>query len=83
MKYSNWLSKENAREKFKRLAEYRVNQAVHYIGLIGNLSNDRAYDFTGEDIKKILGALEAEVETVRKIFNEGKEKPKNFDLGDD
>ena len=44
-----WLSKENAREKFKRLAEYRVNQAVHYIGLIGNLSNDRAYDFTGED----------------------------------
>ena len=78
-----WLSKENAREKFKRLAEYRVNQAVHYIGLIGNLSNNRAYDFTGEDIKKILGAIEAEVETVRKIFNEGKKKSKSFDLGDD
>ena len=78
-----WLSKENAREKFKRLAEYRFNQAVHYIGLIGNLSNDRAYDFTAEDIKKILGAIEAEVETVRKVFNEGKEKPRNFALGDD
>tara|TARA_Y100001951_G_C11204797_1_gene219293 strand:- start:346 stop:588 length:243 start_codon:yes stop_codon:yes gene_type:complete len=78
-----WLSKENAREKFKRLAEYRVNQAVHYIGLIGNLSNNRAYDFNAEDIKKILGAIEAEVETVRKIFNEGKKKSKSFDLGDD
>ena len=78
-----WLSKENAREKFKRLAEYRVNQAVHYIGLIGNLSNNRAYDLNAEDIKKILGAIEAEVETVRKIFNEGKKKSKSFDLGDD
>lgn len=79
----SWLFREDERKKFKRLAEYRVNQAIHYIGLIGNLSNTRAYEFTEEDIKKMLSAIEAELETVREIFNEGKKKPRNFNLGED
>ena len=64
----SWLFREDERKKFKRLAEYRVNQAIHYIGLIGNLSNTRAYEFTEEDIKKMLSAIEAELATVREII---------------
>ena len=33
------------RDAFRRLAEHRTEKAIHYIGLLGNLSNTRAYEF--------------------------------------
>ena len=44
--------KKNGNEKsdaFKRLAEHRTEKAIHYIGLLGNLSNITNYrDITVE-----------------------------------
>ncbi len=47
---------KNKRQNFEKLAIHRVDQAVHYIELIGNLSNTRDYEYTEEDVKKIKKA---------------------------
>ena len=60
-------------EKFRRLAEKRVNRALKDIRLVGNLSNRATYDFTEEEVLKICEALENEVQTLRSRFNKVEE----------
>ena len=62
---------ENAHEKFRRLAESRVNKALNDIRLIGNLSNRNNYDYSTEEIDKIFRAIESEVKQARARFIDG------------
>jgi hypothetical protein len=55
-------------EKFKKLAEKRTNNALKTIKLIGNLANPSHYDYTDEQVKKIMDALSAEVAATKKKF---------------
>jgi hypothetical protein len=57
------------REKFVVLAKKRVSKAMKDIQLIGNLSNRSNYDYTEEDVTKILKALSAEIAACRKKFD--------------
>lgn len=59
---------ESDRDKFVRLANKRVNNAIKAIELIGNLSNRSNYDYTAEDVEKILGALNREIKICRERF---------------
>ena len=45
---------ETKRDKFVRLAESRMNNALKQIELLGNLSNSSAYDYTNDDVEKSL-----------------------------
>ena len=54
--------------KFKELAEKRTNNAIKKIKLIGNLANPSHYDYTNEQVKKIMDALTAEVVSTKKRF---------------
>lgn len=56
-------------EKFVELANKRVNKALKDIQLIGNLANRQNYDFTEDQAKKIVRALQQEVDTVKQSFN--------------
>jgi hypothetical protein len=56
------------REKFVSLATKRVNRTIKDLRLIGNLSNRSAYAYTDEDVKKILRALQREVDAVKARF---------------
>ncbi len=56
------------REKFVSLAKKRVSRALKDIQLIGNLSNRSNYDYTEEDVAKIMKALSDEVSACRKKF---------------
>ena len=56
------------RAKFVQLANQRVARAVDQIRLIGNLSNRAAYNFTEEDTKKIIRALQKAVDTAKSRF---------------
>ena len=56
-------------DKFKELAESRVNRAINMIRLIANLGNKAHYDYSSEQAKKIVNALEAEVRNVKVKFN--------------
>ena len=54
--------------KFVELAEKRVNRALDNLRLIGNLSNRHNYDYTEDDARKILSALELELRLLKKRF---------------
>ena len=70
------------REKFVVLAEARVSRAMQSIRVVGNLSNRNNYEYTDEDIRKIVKALTAEVEAMHARFRstDAKARPE-FKLG--
>lgn len=58
------------RAKFVELANQRVSKAIDQIRLVGNLSNRAAYEFTDDDVKKIVKALQKAVESARARFTD-------------
>jgi uncharacterized protein YeeX (DUF496 family) len=54
--------------KFVELANKRVNKAMKDLQLIGNLSNRQNYDFSEEQARKIIKALQSEVDAVKQNF---------------
>jgi ABC-type Fe3+-hydroxamate transport system substrate-binding protein len=58
------------RAKFVELAQSRVNKAISQIRLIGNLANRANYDFDDADAKKIIRALQKEVEALKAKFGD-------------
>jgi hypothetical protein len=61
-------SLRNKRKKFEDIAIRRVNKVIKEIRLIGNLSNRSSYEYTEEDVKKIVKALQREVDAVKARF---------------
>jgi ABC-type Fe3+-hydroxamate transport system substrate-binding protein len=61
-------SLRNKRKKFEDIAIRRVNRVIKEIRLIGNLSNRSSYEYTEEDVKKIVKALQREVDAVKARF---------------
>lgn len=59
------------RGKFVELATNRVNRTVKDIRLIGNLSNRSAYEYSEEDVKKIVKTLQRELDLMKQRFTGG------------
>ena len=59
---------ETKRDKFIRLAESRVNNALKQIQLIGNLSNLSVYEYTKDDIDLIIKVLKNAVYDLERSF---------------
>jgi len=71
---------ETKEEKFKRLAEKRVNVALDKIRLIGNLASPQ-YAFGPEQIERIITALQSAVADVEGKFQKPLHKSMNkFEL---
>lgn len=68
LKVKKFDMREKDRKKFVRLASKRVSRALNSIRLIGNLSNRSNYDYTDEDVQKMLKALQEELNACRKRF---------------
>jgi len=60
---------DQKREKFVSLAEARVSRAMHSIRLIGNLANKSNYEFSDDDVRKIVNALQVEIADLKQRFN--------------
>ena len=71
---------ETKREKFVRLAESRVDNALRNINLIGNLSNKSNYEYTQADVDKILKALKNAISSLEKSFSTSKSANSKFKL---
>lgn len=71
---------ENKRDKFKRVAEKRVINALKSISLIGNLSNRRMYEYSPEDVTKIFKALKKEIKIAEESFEKATKTKKTFKL---
>lgn len=74
------MSKNGKRDKFVTLAKSRVNRAISMIRLIGNLGNKSHYDYSKDDAKQIIRALEAEVRNVKIKFESKKRITEEFNL---
>ena len=70
---------ESKADKFKRLASKRVVNAISKIELITNLAGS-GYEYTPEQVEKILGALQGSVDKVKAAFNKQKIEKTSFTL---
>ena len=62
------MKEETKRDKFIRLAENRVNSTIKEINLIGNLANKSNYEYSKEDIDKIIKTLKKSVSDLESKF---------------
>ena len=46
--------KETPRERFKRIATYRVNMVLDRLDKLANCANRNYYEYTEEDVKEML-----------------------------
>ena len=53
------------REKFRQLAESRTANAMRAIRVIGKLGNKSHYDYNEQDVKKIVAALNREIDALK------------------
>jgi len=67
----------NKENKFKELAEIRVNRALNDLKLIGNLGNKFRYTSTPDQRKKIINSIKAAVKDMENnLTNQTEEKTK-------
>ena len=57
--------------KFIELATKRVNRAIKDLKLVANLANKQNYEYSNDQAKKIVKALQQEIELVKQSFHTG------------
>ena len=65
LKIADDASASAKREKFVKLAESRTVNAIKAIRIIGKLGNRNAYDYDDADVRKIVEALNDEIEALK------------------
>ncbi len=68
------------RKNFVRLAESRVAKAIDSMRVIGNLANRSNYEYSEEDAKKIISALQEEILILKGKFAQADVQRKDFRL---
>ena len=62
------MGEESKRERFVRIAEARTNKIINMIQLLGNCSNQSAYEYSSKDVNKIFNAIQTELDEAKKRF---------------
>jgi len=68
----------NRRERFLRVGERRINNALKAIKLVGNLSDKSNYDYDQSDISQIEKALKEELNNSLSRFSKKTFKKSGF-----
>ena len=71
------------RSRFVELGQARVTKATQMLRLIGNLANHNNYEYSEDDVQKILSALDAEMKLLKARFQTAlsKKAKDEFKLG--
>ena len=67
-------------ERFKRLAEQRVNAVLDKLRLLGQLSNRSNYEYTDAQVEAIFKAIQKDVNETKAKFKEGRKQKERFTL---
>lgn len=59
---------ESRNEAFQRLATKRTNAVLERLRVLGHCANPQLYEYSEEDVKKILRAIEKELKIVKTKF---------------
>ena len=73
-------TRESPRDRFLRLATYRVQHVLYAIRLVGNLSA-ASYKYDDQDIKQMRAIIDDAVDTTFSRFTVSENKPFNFSFG--
>ncbi len=73
-------AKETKDERFKRLAEQRVNAILDKLRLLGQLSNRSNYGYTEDQIEAAFRAIHAELKDTKAKFRNGSRDQRRFTL---
>ena len=63
------IENESKEEKFKRIAEARVNKLLEQFAILRNCSNTQVYSYSEPQINKIFKALEEELRITKVAFH--------------
>ncbi len=67
-------SPRDKRQKFVQLAEKRTVNAMKAVRVIGKLGNRAHYKYDEDDVRKIISALNKEIEALKNRLSDTKEK---------
>ena len=74
-------TKEESRDdKFKRLAERRVNVILDRLRLLGQLADKKNYNYTDAQVSRIFRAIDSELKATKSKFQDGSANRKQFVL---
>jgi hypothetical protein len=63
-------AQESKLERFERLAQRRVTEALRLLRLIGNLSNRQNYEYSEDHMRQIVDALDVEMRHLKQRFRQ-------------
>ena len=66
--------RKSRRERFEDVAQRRTNNALNSIRLIANCANKHNYEYSRDDVQKIISALKREVSDLQSAFNSNQTK---------
>ena len=61
--------RESKEDRFRRVAEARVNKIIKMIRLLGNCSRSETYTHTQEQVDQIFAALQSELDAAKARFD--------------
>ena len=64
------MKNESKEERFKRVAEKRVQNVIRGIRSLSQLSNQKVYKWNNNQMEKIWKAIEKEINNCKKSFEE-------------
>ena len=67
-------------ERFRRLAEQRVNGILEKLRLLGQLANRRNYSYEQDQVDTIFRAINREVKSTKERFGQDSAPSKKFRL---
>jgi len=68
------MEKEIKKERFKRIAEKRVQNIIHAIRNLSGLSNKKVYEWETKQLEKIWKAIDKEIEDCKDSFKDPESK---------
>jgi hypothetical protein len=63
------VSDETRNERFRRLAATRGDRLIREISLLGNLANQKNYEYSPTEVEELFGPIEEELREVRALFD--------------
>ena len=64
------MSKETKDERFKRVAEKRVQNVIKGLKSLSQLANNNVYEWNSKQLKKIWDAIDGELIDCKKSFDD-------------
>ena len=74
--------KESKADRFRRVADARVNKIIKMIRLLGNCSGTGVYEYTDEQVAYIFSALQSELDKAKRRFRKPSLGKHRFSLTD-